>query len=374
MNIQKTPSFVLLFVVMMMSIVTMLTQQLLKSVMVGSMFDRTMVARERAEILALGGVQVAIAMLSKQKEAAKPGNAQDAHEKEKEDPEKDTKVFLTKILPILNRWKIFELSEKEDGTAGTLKICISCEEGKLNLNEIYDFKKHAFKSDFEPLVAALEIDNKYQVIKFLTEFFKKRNKKLDDLSELMVIPEFAKLDVFYNPPELISKKEKELLKDGKSKPRNIALFDIFTIDSEQSLMQPLLFSSGMCAVFGLRLPEAEDTVKMKDKFKTVIDQYKKEWCRDWIKSWEFLRPIFEQKGPLAPQFAKLFTQEFEPSLFSVLSLGVVDGVEQRLLAIIKKVDKKKDDQADAHQASVSGEEQKNKVPTTEFKIIKMYWI
>lgn len=357
-NIKKTPSFVLLFVVMMMAIVTMLTQQLLRGVMVGSMFDRTMIARERAEILALGGVQVAIAMLTKQKEAAKPGNAQDAYEKEKVDPDKEAKAFLTKILPILNRWKTFELSQKEDGATGTLKICISCEEGKLNLNEIFDFKKQAFKSDFEPLVTALEIDNKYQVIKFLTEFFKKRNKKLDDLSELMMIPEFAKLDVFYNPPEPIDKNKK----DEDKKPRNIALFDIFTIEGTQSLLQPLLLSDGMCAVFGLHRPRAEDTVKMKDKFKTVIDKYKKEWSRDWSKNWEHLKPIFEQQGPLQPQFAKLFTQEFEPSLFSVLSLGIVDGVEQRLLAIIKKVEKKKDESADAQSAM------------TEFKIIKIYWI
>ena len=372
MNVNKTPAFVLLFVVMMMAVVTMLTQQLLRGVMVGTMFDKTMIARERAEILALGGLQVAIALLTQEKEVAKPGNAQDAQEKEKLDPEKDAKKFLTKILPILNRWKIFKLQQKEDGLDGTLKICISCEEGKLNLNEIFDFKKGAFKTEFEPLIGVLQIDNKHEVIKFLTEFLKKRNKKLDDLSELMTIPEFAKLDIFYNPPEFIDKKQKE--KDDKKKDRNIALFDLFTLEGEKSLMQPLLFSDGMCAVFGLHRPMAEDTVKMKDKFKVVIDQYKKEWGNDWVKTWEIVRPIFECQGALAPQFAKLFAQEFEPSLFSVLSLGIVDGVEQRILAIIKKVEKKKEETHDVTDASKSLDNQKNKVPATEFKIIKVYWI
>ena len=364
MKINNSSGFVLLFVVMMLSVITMLTQQLLRSVMVGSMFDKTMIARERAEILALGGVQVAIALLSKDKAPLKSGTTQEAVAAEKPDPVKDTKLFLTKILPILNRWKIFELTEKEDGIAATLKICISCEEGKLNLNEIFDFSTNSFKPEFEPLVTALEIDNKHQVIKFLTEYFKKRKKKLDDLSELMVIPEFAKLDVFYQPPEPIKKEDKE----EQKKARNIALFDIFTIEGTQSKMQPLLFSDGLNAVFGLKRPAAEDTIKMKDKFKLVIDQYSTDWCKDWIKTWDVLRPITQAQGALAQQFTKLFAQEFEPSLFSVLSLGIVDGVEQRLLAIIKKVEKKPDVESAAPEA------EKNKAPTTEFKIVKIYWL
>ena len=72
-------------------------------------------------------------------------------------------------------------------------------------------------------------------------------------------------------------------------------------------------------------------------------------------------------------FAKIFCKEFEPKVFSVISLGLVDGVEQRVLAIIKQVEKKQEEPSDTQESSKLVEE-KNNVPTTEFKIIKIYWI
>ena len=94
------------------------------------------IARERAEILALGGVQVAIALLTHEQE-----NNQDkaTHEKnlnpnKEKDPNYQDKKWLNRILPIINRWKTFNLKENIDGINGCLKVCISCEEAKLNLN------------------------------------------------------------------------------------------------------------------------------------------------------------------------------------------------------------------------------------------------
>ena len=108
----------------------------------------TMIAeRAKAKALALGGIQVAIAQLSfvsqKNEQAKEASNAntnaqasgagQQANSEEQE--------FLSRILPSLNRWQEFGLTEEIDGIDGQIKICLMCEEGKINLNKIIDFTK-----------------------------------------------------------------------------------------------------------------------------------------------------------------------------------------------------------------------------------------
>ena len=47
-------------------------------------------------------------------------------------------------MPTLNRWQTFELTEEIDGLDGEIKLCITCEDGKLDLNQWYDFNKKKF--------------------------------------------------------------------------------------------------------------------------------------------------------------------------------------------------------------------------------------
>mgnify|MGYP003353042994 CR=1 FL=1 len=40
---------------------------------------------------------------------------------------------MRQVFPFLNRWRTFSFEEKRDGFAAELKVCLVCEEGKINL-------------------------------------------------------------------------------------------------------------------------------------------------------------------------------------------------------------------------------------------------
>ena len=195
----KQRGFVLIFTLVIMSLVTILTQQLMQSTFVGSYFTSTAVGREKAKILALGGINLAMAQLAPPIKKQKLATT----EEKAGDPKETAKRDLVKVLvPNLNKWQEFELSEDIDGVDGSIKFCITSEEGKININEAFDFQKAEFKKEIQILLQSLAIKGKLAkgvILKKLTEFFKSRKRKLDDISELIEIPEFQNLDVFIPP-------------------------------------------------------------------------------------------------------------------------------------------------------------------------------
>ena len=245
---------IVIICLLVLSVIVVFTEQLLRNVLIGSLFTKTMVDREHAEMLALGGIQVAIATLSiSEKEERKDEQKdQDQEKKAGSDQAKKMRQLLSRLLPHLNRWRTFVLKEPVDGIDGEIKFCITSEHGKININEAFDFKKQEFKKEYQILLKGLEIPGKMaagEMLKQITEFLKKRQKKLDDISELSLIPGFEQLNMFYEPPLAASKKKKS---EANSE---IMLQDIFTIWSGHDTIEPLLFSDALCAVFGIRRPK-----------------------------------------------------------------------------------------------------------------------
>ena len=50
------------------------------------------------------------------------------------------------MLLVQNQWQEFNLTTEKDGLDAVIKICITCEEGKINLNRIFNKKKKEFNS------------------------------------------------------------------------------------------------------------------------------------------------------------------------------------------------------------------------------------
>lgn len=231
---KKNSASVLLFSLMIISIIIMMTEQMIRGVMVGAGFTKTMINREHAEMLALGGINIAIAQLTyekdetaKEKDEAKVESGVVKPESELGgDGQKITSQqrFVFNLISNLNRWQTFELDPKIDGIAGTVKICITSEHGKININNAFDFKKQEFKKEFISLLGGLEIPGKLKPGEFfnkISEFLKNREKKLYDVSELLNVPglEGFNADIFYEPPSMHKKEGGELnqnLADRKS--------------------------------------------------------------------------------------------------------------------------------------------------------------
>jgi hypothetical protein len=380
---KKPGGAVLIFSLMILSIIIILTEQLISSVMVGSSFTQAMIHKEHSKILALGGLNLAIAQLTFEKDTEKKT---EAPEKTGTDKDKATPLqkFVFKLISNLNRLQTFDLDSKIDGVSGQLKICISSEHGKININEAFDFKKQEFKKAYQFLLAGLEIPGKIpagEFIKRITEFLKKRNKKLYDVSELIGVQGFEQLDAFYNPPKLNAK--------GNGIPNDdLALQDIFTIWTDEENIDPILLSDSLCAILGLRRPRADDQKKQKDRFNKMAEEFKDDWGKDWDANWKHLQGIYDNKPKVLSNIKDILVEKFDPKVYSVLSYAKIENVEQRLLSIIKEIEEKQSDQTQkkpdqshgADKAAVENpqtqqpNEKTGKKGKKFFKIVRLYWL
>lgn len=390
---KKPKAFIIVFALLIVSLMVFLTQQLVSGVLVTSNFVSIVVQREQAKMLALSGVQIAIKQLldlDEEKKDKKKEQQQTGKEEQKEGKEegKDDgklkpadKKFFAQVFPFLNRWRTFSFEEKRDGFAAELKVCLVCEEGKINLNEAFDFKAQEFKKEYAALLKSLEIKGKLQAGELATklqEFLSKRARKLEDISELMQVPACRNLDIFYRPPE------KPKAKGEEARPAlNLALADIFTIWTESHHIDPLLFSNGLCAMFTFRQPLATDPEKMKERFAQFKQQFKPELMNDWDAGWETLQLLYEKKPAFFKEMQGIFSKEFGPRTYSVISYATVGKVTQRVIAIVKKVNRQKTetklgDASSAHVDNVQSQhaddgskQEKNKY---DIKVLRLYWI
>ena len=371
---KKNNGMVLIFSLMILSIIIILTEQLIRSVMVGSNFTKTMISREHSEMLTLGGINIAIAQLTFEREEEKKGEA---------DPSKadGQKKFVLSLISSLNRWQTFKLDPKIDGFAGQISICISSEQGKININEAFDFKKQEFKKTYQSLMAGLSIPGKIpegEFAKRLTEFLKRRCKKLYDVTELIDVPGFERLDAFYTPP---TKPQK-----GNSQPNvDLALQDIFTAWTEDEKLDPLLLSDSLCAILGIRRPRADDNIKLQERFKKLASEFKDDWGKDWDANWKHLQEIYENKPRLLANMKDILVEKFRPKVYSVLSYAKVEQVEQQVLAIIKEVEEKSSSQEQGKEEvgdkkpaenlqTQPSDKKTGKKNQKFFKIVRLYWL
>lgn len=379
-KINTSPASVMIFCLMMMAGLLFLSQQLITSVYVSSRFIRTMVDREHAEALALGGFQVAIAQLMVDKTDERPDkkNKDAAQPDEKENKQKTALLsMLKRVIPHLNRWQKFEFTEKNDGFDGELKICISCEQGKLNINNIFDFQTMDFKKPFDQIMKSLEMKNKLkpgQIYTRVIEFFKKRKRRLDDISQLLQIPDLEALDIAYNPPVLPEKKK-------QSSPNvNVTLQDLFTTWSDGVIFEPLMLSDALCAVFGVRRPQADDAQVMREQYEQFFTKYDPTQTYDWEQSWDILEPLYGPKPKSIASIKGIFTKQFGAKVFSVLSCGKVGSVESHALAIIREVEaedtdqKTSDDENQPDASDPSTKKQKVAKQKKSLRIVRLYWI
>ncbi|MFH1831719.1 MAG: hypothetical protein ABH827_02845 [bacterium] len=377
---KKKAGFIAIVSLIMVSLLLVLTHQLLRSVWIGSSFIRTMVDREKAEMLVLSGVQIAIAQLAisevdkKEKDAQVPVQSTQSGTDKKDTPEQK---FLRTVLPYMNRWQVFNIKEPFDGVNGQIKVCISCENGKININEAFDFENQKFKPEYEALLKGLEMKGKFkagEIEKRLTEYLAARAKKLNDISELNKIAGFDNIDIFYSPPKIPQVKS-EWKKDPAVPNIDLTIQDIFTIWTEKAEIEPLFFSDSLCAILGLRRPRADDDKVMEPKFKQVIDSFDKGWGNNWDANWKNIQVLYDEKPKFLSNILGIFSKQFEPTVYSVLSCGKVGQVEQRLLVIIKKVKKEQEKSSDnAAQQKEDKENVKNLNTKAPFKIVRAYWL
>ena len=256
-------------------------------------FSHMIIEREKAKTLALSGVQVAIAQLAQsptKKEKEQPSDSAKAADSakasdfakassgtssdktssaSKDNPEKE---FLSHILPSLNRWQHFDLSENVDGIDGKISICLMSEEGKINLNRIIDFNKDAFygseksgwKAIMQELCKSIErITKTSDLFPAFEKIIKEAQFPFNDATELITRKEFNSFKdiLFYQPPTT-------------KKQDTIYLTDIFTVWSSSDKIEPWLFSDSINGLLGLPRVEVDDIKKRKEQTEGWLKNFK----------------------------------------------------------------------------------------------------
>lgn len=314
----------------------------------------TMMRREKAKLLALSGIDIAMAQLTQQSSVVDSNDsAKKAASLERE--------LLTTLLPALNRWQEFQLKQQRDGVEGTIKISISCEAGKIDINKIYDFSKQQFvgqgklQGDWQKISKDLlgriqkmtpGTDNLFQAFEAA---LKQRTSLFNDATELIMLEAFAPFAaaLFYEPPA------RGMQKDGT---RPLYLLDIFTVYGGTTL-QPWLFSDSLLGILGVSRAKSGD-VKQRQ---AIVTEWISKWTltTQWQTQWNSaLKPVYGLELQSLPNGLDSVLQErFDPKFFSVVSYGIVGDVTQRAYAIIER-----------EKSTVQGKER------YECKLRKFYWM
>jgi hypothetical protein len=298
-------------------------------------YTRIASERRQAYLLARSGVDLGISQLVTPKLTKNKEAPQGEAEKKKPTAEDTIKDMLSIVLPQLNRWQEITLKEPADGVDAKIQFCIMCENGKFNLNALYDFKNKKFinpskeadtKKACKDIFAAVQ---KSQGAKELQDVFesklKERDIRFNDATELLSRQfEAFKEAVFYEPPTPQGPKE-----------RPVYLMDLFTVWTKGTLINPWLMSDSVVGVFGFKRADAADIEERKKGVAQWLKQFKlkAQWQSDWNK---LMKPIYGKEYNSIPKSLQPFlSSAFEATVFSILSYATVGRVTQRLFAIVE---------------------------------------
>ncbi|MGE0009477.1 MAG: hypothetical protein AB7F19_02960 [Candidatus Babeliales bacterium] len=360
-NARSKHGYILILALSMLSLIMVIVTGLYNRATPFIFFDAIVIKREKALQLALSGVQVAMSQLAANVDEKKdqktnqpltpsesPSDLYRGAEKKGPSIEEQRRTKLFKaLMPTLNHWQKYPLTQAVDGIKGTLEICICAEQGKININEIFDFKAKKFINEGKPqgdmrkvmqsVFAKLSLYTKDKnLFGVFEKFLKQRHSKLHEVTELLRVKEFQDVFAsrqFYEPPLQI---KKDL---PKGKKQVVYLTDLFTIWSDQETANAWLLSDALCAVFGFNRVAYDDLKVRKQMTEQALEQKALS-----ITSLDAVWP----KGPqllygkeltaINTELKPLLSASFEPDTFSVISRGTVGDISQKIFAIIERRD------------------------------------
>jgi hypothetical protein len=358
---------VLIFALVTMGMITILTQQLMKSVSVGLVFTSRMVIREQVELLAYGGLSIAMTQLEACYQEEKKKETTPSQQSGNAAKKFSFQHCITHVVSHLNRWQTFELQQEIDGLDGIIQICICVEEGKLPISVLFDEPSRDLAPGAKQLLKPFSAVKKMpagDVAAKLGAALKKRTTRLQDVSGLIGCAKELKVPLWYVPAAVPNAQKKE-----KPLPALFALQDMCTLWATGGRINPLFLTSSLCMVLGLRMPLPGDALKRKEQYKQLSDNYDKIKGSTADELWKNLGLLYETKPKIPAEFTHLFSLEVEPRFYSVLCCATVAGVTQQVLAILER------EAPPAQAAARRGQEQKKsneKQPL--FAIRRLYWL
>lgn len=248
-------------------------------------------------------------------------HAKEAEANKKSSQSEPFKVIMSRIFPYINRWRHFEYKEASDGVDAKLLIYTSVEDGKININGLYDFETKKFvahnnkSSDPKKLIMpAFQLLEKQYKITGLSDNFEKFLKTYDgpfnDISELCLIPGFEACSA-----HMFTTHDSDM----------VALSDLFTVVGNRSLIKPWFFSRAVQRCFGLKEKELES-----DKQAGIIKKWINDFpltVSDWPSEWsKVCKDRYQQDyAKLSSEMVKFFDITGVPQFFMVICIGEINN-------------------------------------------------
>lgn len=334
-NTNNRPGYILMLTLALIALCMFISTYVFNKGFVFARFTHTMVDREKARQLAYGGIQLGMSQLVV--EPAKKEQGKEKEEKPKEgkpaqEPSESARL-LKVVLPLLNKPQKFTLKQAIEGVNGTLVLTLGSEEGKININRLYDFEKHKFlgegqpngdmKKVFQEIFALIKEKVNADLFADFEKFLKERKYPLNDVTELLKIKSFAlfKNTLYFDPGAQSADPQKE----------TIYLTDIFTVHSSKKEIEPWLLSNSLLILLKLKQnnekpPATEELLK---GFKEQSD-----WKNDWNKIFKPLYGVDFNGLPKA--IAGLLNPVFGPKIFNLLSQATVGKVPIGIFSILDR--------------------------------------
>lgn len=383
----KENGFVLIVVLVLMMFFAVVAQRFSRQILINQAYSRSNTRKEQAKLLALSGIGIALCQMYKAEHLDSGKNPTET--------EKLQKLYAY-ILPKHHLWQEYRLESKTDGINGNIYFSISSEDGKIDINQVYDPEKKALSENLKPILDKFSIsknEKEQKLSQYLLEFFKKRkNKKIEDPTQLELGEWFK---TFYCPPPLPNEK-----KDGFV-DKKTAISDLFTVFGSKTGLNPMLLSTSIRKVLGFSKPEYKDETNKKDIFKKVCSKISENYGSNWQSNFKEIEPIYlskendlqensvditssqeknDEDGDLEEKKEKqtkksskglgeienLLSKEIEPKFFSVLSCGKYKEVRQCILAIVEREKLKDIDEK-------SWNQRENFIVPPGYKIIRIYY-
>jgi len=321
---KKNPGFVLILAVLITAVMTIAVTTLINRALVFGRITSTLQKREQARLLALSGIQIALAQLAATSEQKNSDTKKTSPPGQSPPPEPIKSV--PGLLKIINRWQQFNFTQESDNLDGSCQLYIASEQGKININALYDFKKKQFikQGSFDGLklcqfiggrLSSFMTSNKF--VEALKSALKEHTEPLQDITQLLTQTQFAafKNNIFLEPNS------------------NMALLDLFTAGTH-TLVQPWFLSRSLCSVIEIPCIGELDIKKIENFLKTLQPKDMTPWSERWNTT---VAPVYgKQWSALSPDVQILFNQKLETDAFSIISYGTFGGIVEKIYAIVYK--------------------------------------
>ena len=332
--------YILFLLFTILSVCTVLISLYFSQVMVYRQLMQVLITKEKTNRLALSSMSFVQALLTPEEEKNKaptlpaPG-AQDV----KLSPDQK---LLIQLFDCWNKEQSYQLTSKDDGFDAKIAQSVQSEQGKLNLNSLFDFEKKKFLFEgtakdrkklavwiFEKIATITKKPNLFAPFE---KHLNTRSFDFNDVTELLSIKEFA--DAFASNT-FISFEESGTNNQAGAQPKSnqikIFLTDIFTVSTEQDTINPWLFSPSWCTILDLK-PKQTLSEEERKKIFTQISKTSS-WETDWNKN---LKDFYQKEyKDLAQEIKTILTTEFEANIFSLLLKANIGETNSTIFTIVK---------------------------------------